>query len=66
MSENTTPNIPSWAVLPAAGKLIASAVLHPRTASEIVVDHDARKVAVVPADEASSVAERAHHESVVR
>lgn len=66
MSENTTPSIPLWAVLPAAGKLIASAVLHPRTASEIVVDHDAHKVAVVPADEASPALERAHHESAVR
>ncbi len=66
MIESTTPSIPLWAVPSAALKLVKSAVRHPRTATEIVVDHDARKVSVVPADEASSAPERAHHESAVR
>ena len=66
MIESTTPSIPLWAVPSAALKLVKSAVRHPRTATEIVVDHNAHKVEVVRAGGAPSAAERAHHESAVR
>lgn len=46
--------VPSWAVLPAAGKLIVQSIRHPKTASAVVVTEDGkRRVDVVPLAELS-------------
>jgi hypothetical protein len=46
--------VPTWAVLPAAGKLVIQSIRHPNTAKAVVVDRDDRKVDVVPIDDGDS------------
>jgi hypothetical protein len=42
--------LPRWAVLPAAGKLVASSLRHPNSGKAVYIDRSAHTVAVEPID----------------
>jgi hypothetical protein len=48
--------IPSWAIIPAAAKLIVGSIRHPNTDKAIVIDSASHHVSVVPRNEAPTVA----------
>jgi hypothetical protein len=43
--------VPTWAVLPAAGKLVIESLRHPNTGKAVVVDRAERRVDVVSIDD---------------
>jgi hypothetical protein len=44
--------VPTWAILPAAGKLLVQSIRHPNTGKAVVVDPGEHKVAVVSVKDA--------------